>query len=525
MSNPESNPYVVATVTDCADVREGLVSLPQLGLDVNTVPDNIHAAIAATEVNRNLTMINKRRHIAERVVEELMSKGQFYAHAEQAEFATAMYFDNETKCLERIQSDQFQSRLATWLQINRAEGLFDSIISAIEDAAIGGATSKSIIPERFWAARGDAIYISNGIGRITKVTPSKVEIVDNGTDGVLFDCGKTLSPWRLVEPADPFETCALFREVSVLDSLDRLALMLWVTSIPTQRGSKPPLALIGTIRSGKTKFANGLALLLGIPPRESKADERKEDDFWAAVDQGGLFTLDNVDSRITWLPDAVACASTGGTSERRKLYTNGDTVTLRAHAHIILTCANPAFAEDPGLADRLIVVRLNRRTGETSDKALSDEIARNRDGGLSYIAHILSKSLADTQPAGRGLNLRHPDYAEWAVRIGRAMGRESEAVASLRRSENQKALFCLENDAIGSAVRSFINQEKTFEGTAAELLGRLVNVDPEFSKTPLSTKSLSKRLGQLWPHLETVLKVSKTTAHGGSLNYRMEAKE
>jgi len=525
MQNPEPNPCVVENVADCSAVREGIIALPQPSASVNFVVGNIHATISLILLNRNLSMPSKRVRIAEAVVNELSHMGKFYSHADRKDFATAMYFNQGSKSLERIQSDGFQSWLASWLNINRADVLFTFILRAIEDAALSGPETNAILPERFWAARQDAIYLSNGVGEIIRVKAGEVQLVDNGTDEVLFDCGKTLQPWSLVEPVDPFVTCALLRDVSVSDPLDHLALKLWALALPSQQRSKPPLALVGDIGSGKTRIANGLAQLFGVPPHEAKADEKKEGDFWAAVDQGGLFTLDNADSRISWLADAVASASTGGVSVKRKLFTDGETITLHSNSHIILTCANPAFAEDPGLADRLIVVRLNRRTGQTSDKALSDQIADNRDAGLSFIAHTLSRALADRSPIPPGLNLRHPDYAALAVRIGRGLGCENDAIKSLRRSESQKAVFCLENDAIGAALRNLIDENKSFNGTAADLLAKLIAADPDLGNQSITTRGLSRRLRQLWPHLESVFRASSKTAHGGAIQFSINQRE
>lgn len=520
MQTPEPNPCVVENVSDCHAVREGIIALPE-----SSAPEGIHAIISSTLLNRNLSISTKRVRIAESVVHELSDMGAFYFNAERKDFATAMYFNQETKSLERIQSDRFQSWLATWLSINRAEALFQFIVRAVEDAALSGPEAKAILPERYWAARPPAIYLSNGAGQIAKITAAGVSLVDNGTDEVLFDCGKTLLPWGLVEPVDPFVSCALFRDVSVQNPLDHLALKLWVLAVPSQHRSKPPLAFVGEIGSGKTRLASGLAQLFGVPPQEAKADEKKEGDFWAALDQGGLFTLDNADSRISWLPDAVASAATGGKSVKRKLFTDGDTITLHSNAHLIVTCANPTFAEDPGLADRLIVVRLDRRTGKTSDKALSDEIAYNRDASLSFIAHTLARTLEDTLPLPSGLNLRHPDYADLAVRIGRAMGCENTAIESLKRTETQKAVFCLENDLIGAALRHLVDEKTEFTGTAADLLGALNAADPDFAKQSITARGLSKRLGLLWPHLASTMKASKKTAHGGSMQFTFNQKE
>jgi hypothetical protein len=276
-----------------------------------------------------------------------------------------------------------------------------------------------------------------------KITAGKVELVDNGTDAVLFSAGNTLAAWKLTAPQDPFVTCSLFSGANCAAKHGPDLIRLWTFSLPTCPPSKPPLCAAGDVGSGKTALAKGIAGIYGLQFVANKAEDNGENSFWASLDAGGLFTLDNCDTRNPWLADAVAAAATDGCSQRRRLYTDADRVTLRPRAWLCLTTANPTFASDAGLADRLLVARMNRRTDETSDSALWAEIAQHRDAALSFIAHTLATALADTAPVPAGLNQRHPDFAAFAVRIGRAIGRESEAVAALRSAELDKSAFCI----------------------------------------------------------------------------------
>jgi len=248
--------------------------------------------------------------------------------------------------------------------------------------------------------------------------------------------------------------------------------------------------------------------LFGVPFNGQKVEESSEADFWPTLDAGGLVCFDNADSRTRWLADALACAATGGSQRRRRLYTNSDLVTLRANAWLILTTANPTFASDAGLADRLLLVRTHRADGDSSDSALSDEIAANRDAGLVHIAESIAAALKDRQPTPGGLNQRHPDFAAFAVRIGRALCREKETVAALQSAEADKAAFCLENDTIAAALLAYLRTAGSFTGTAAELVPRLVEIDGDL-KDKLSAKRLSKRLAALWPHLAKALATAK----------------
>ena len=450
----------------------------------------------------------KNSAVAGHVVTALARIGRFYFHEDLKDFDSAMFFDGNRKRLERIRGDSFAAWLADWLMVNRATGLFKFILAAVETAALSGSNTTGILPESYWAARPGAFYLSNGDGSAAKITAGAVCTVDNGADGVLFAAGKTLAPWTLTEPSDVFESCALFRNAHCGASHGKLLLQLWLYSFATMPRSKPPLGIIGEIGAGKTRTAKAIAELYGIPFRAAKVEEGLESNFWPNVNEGGLLILDNADSKCRWLADAVASAATDGSSQRRKLYTNSETVLLRANAWLAVTSANPTFGNDAGLADRLLICRMERRADETGDGVLTDEILASRDAGLSHIAHTLRKALADTGPTPAKLNERHPDFAVFAVKIGRALGRETEAIQALRTAEADKSAFCLENDTIGAALLAHLNGAQSFTGTAAELALHLITADKDLEGR-LSAKRLGKRLSALWPHLKKAIATAR----------------
>jgi hypothetical protein len=282
------------------------------------------------------------------------------------------------------------------------------------------------------------------------------------------------------------------------------------------------LLLVGEVGAGKTALAKSISQFYGFAPSISKVEEMTESNFWPCVNDGGIYCLDNADSRTTWLADTVAAAATDGSSRRRKLYCDSETVILKPRAWLILTSSNPTFGGDSGLADRLLVCRMERRDSESSDSALADEIAANRDAGLSHLAETLHKALADTAPTPGGLNQRHPDFAALAVRIGRAIGREAESIHALKNAEMDKSLFCLENDAIATALLSYLANAGQFTGTAAELVPKLQEVDGDLVDK-LSAKRLGKRLTALWPHLKKQLATAKReTGRGRIITYTLK---
>jgi hypothetical protein len=437
------------------------------------------------------------------VVQHLVKVGRFYFHREQRDFASGMFFNRHNKELLYVHSDAFENWLSNWIEINRARYNYRLVFKAVENASLSPATATAIIPEAFWASRPGAIYLSNGNGSMAKIDANGVEAVDNGTDGVLFAYGRTLAPWEPAPPQDIFTKASLFRDLHAEASHARELLRLWLYSLPSNPRSKPPLCLAGQIGSGKTRVAKGFAEFLGLPFIAQKPADDGESDFWPCCDQGGILTLDNADTRCQWLADAVANAATDGSSNRRKLYTNAETVTLRSRAWLCITTANPTFASDSGLADRLLVVRMARRDDQTtSDGRLTDEILAHRNSGLTYLAGILRIALADTAPTPEHLNQRHPDFASFAVRIGRALGRETEAIAALQAAENDKSTFCLENDSVATALLGYLREAVIFQGTAAQLLPHLCSCDPELKDwlTPCRLANPTSRIRGLEMH-------------------------
>lgn len=488
---------------------------------MKSTPEGIQQRLWAIAQTPKLTAAERHKAYCDAVLDWLHVRGAFYHLSARPDFEGGMYFDRERRLLFRIRSDAFLAWLSDALAMNRGERAFQLIQSAVETESLTE-RSNGIEPSTYWAGREGAVYLSNGPGHAAKITAEGVTLVDNGTDGVLFPAEAVLPTWDAsAEPVNPFEACTLFRDMSTTAPHGKLLFELWALSLPTDQQTKPPLCTTGVVGSGKTRAVVGLFELYGLPSRVAAVTKGGEGDFWTEADSGGLACWDNADTRIDWLPDALAAAATGGCQSKRRLYTDAERVTLRARSWVAVTSANPAFAADAGLADRLLVVRLKRREGGTAEAALSAEIAAARDAGLAWVCHTIHKALADAEAVPSGLNARHPDFAAFAVRLGRAIGREAEAVAAIRAAEADKSLFNLENDAIGAAVLEAMRSGVPFNGTASELLERLKANDASLEGT-LSAKRLGRRMGKLWPHLEAVLSARQEVGHGGGLRYSLK---
>lgn len=473
----------------------------------------LRRALIRILANSEVSAGEKRRLECETVTAWMNHRGRFFYDKFERTHAAAKWFDQRAKRLHLVNDDYFKSWLARATAFNREHKDFKFFMSAIQDESLVGARTSGVEPRRYWTREDDAIYLSCGEGRSVRITADRVEEVDNGEDGIVFESNYTLDPWTLKpenEARDPFEACSVFSGMATADSRGKMLTKLWLCSMFGCSGWKPLLVLTGTVGSGKTRVATAFFELIGIPARVTGIDTMGNiKDFWTSIDKGGLFVLDNADHHIEWLKDALSTISTGATFEKKKLYTDTTTITQKARCWAVVTSANPTFAADAGLADRLITVQLQRTERDTAESALEKELADARDAGLSWIAHIMRRALADTGNVPKGLNRRHPDWAAWAFKLGRAMGKEEEARAAISENEAFKSLFALSNDSFCKWL--LIGVGDGFEGSVDELRDRLAQKCEGFSPDLWTAPKIGKAIKNMEAHLVNVFKMVKKT--------------
>ena len=382
----------------------------------------------------------------------LRARGKFFWRKGDKRYVTSLYFDSTTGVVMTIRSDEFTTFLATASGVSRESKAFKHIMAFVDDAAFDVSVSQGVEPSNLWeCVDGERIYISTGDSEMYRITAGKVEKVQNCTDGVVFPRGKTLKPWTLKDGdgLDPFEESLIFKGASFADTHGRMIVRLWYMNLFRNHAQKPPLLITGEYQSGKTRMAESIEEILGlerVDKRSLKKGDKGEEAFWIAMKAKMITIFDNVDSRIEWIKDAMQIASTGGEATGRKLYSDEDETELTAKSHVIITSNSPLFTADEGLSDRMQTANLNATRKSAASDALSRDIAAKRDDFLTWTARLLAKTLADTEPVGQSINMRHPEYSNFGIRVGRAGGFEDEARAAMGFAELNKSLLPLKND-------------------------------------------------------------------------------
>lgn len=470
----------------------------------------------------------------------LLMRGSFFWHNDYRDFATCMFLDRDkASCkLMRVMSDEFYAfvgKAAKLEDVDPKKGDLAKILGLVKQISVSDEYARGVTPGNSWDRRGDAVYISSGDTEMCRIKGGKVEMVQNGTDGVVFLRGKTLAPWRLVgDGLDPFASAKIFTGASFADKNGLMNVRLWVLNLFASHATKPPLLITGGAGSGKTRMAKGIKEILGmrqdgaldLSVQQIEDGDKGLDAFWATVNDGKLEVFDNFDTKVKWASDTLQTAATDGQTKRRTLYTTFGVSILKANASIILTSNNPIFSTEGngGLADRLITIPLSLNRSTSQDVELSREIARNRDRYLSWIARTVAKVLDDSVPVDASINRRHPDYGAFSVKIGRAIGAETAVVEALGAAEADKALLPLRNDAITREILAVLQEGGwRWSGTSGELSQRIIarQGDDGDDKTAqiFSSRRVGKALNRYMRQFAIIFKMAEPRISAGKSVY------
>lgn len=537
--------YMLASVVASDGVAKGLFVTLRCWADwdCKTAIELNKSMVARVCADRKLNFSTRAQTEvqARAVIMWMRLRGKFFWNKNNKVNAGNLYFDSTSNILRAIHSDDFKGWLHAHSQINPKKADYDFLLNQIDSAAMNHEIANECVPGALFDRRGDVVYVSNGDAAMVRVRPAVdgepvVEVVPNGTDSVVFTQGMTLQPWEIVEGEgeDPFECCPPFSTANYQSEHGRMIARMWFLGLASCLRSYPAIVFTGKMRSGKSRTAKGIFELLGAPVRLSAIRANGENDFWTVVNKGGVVCFDNVDTKNAWFGDAMQLACTDGSTESRTLFTNAETTTLRANAKMIMTSNNPMFASESGLADRLQIVRLDQFDGrngkESGDTAITEAIAAHRNAALTWFVRTVSRALADHEPVEANVNLRHPDFAAFAMRCARSLSGAAyqQSILALKSAEFDKALLTVQNNSTTNYIYEallarFTNPETSqgeWEVTASDLMDAIVEIHPDLEKSKyLSATSIGKALGRYFDQLAVLFAMRPPRKYGSQTKY------
>jgi hypothetical protein len=384
-------------------------------------------------------------------------------------------------------------------------------------------------PRRFavYDVRAHVGYLTNYQGRMWRLDGGTPMLVDNGTDDVFFindDGGVSCEPQiRHHGILLDLLTDLNFAESGLsgmTPEAQRQAMIVWLFALafPDLMPTKPLLILEGTQGSGKSAAVALMQLALMGVSKPMILQRNKEDDFGVILLRSPLAVFDNTDSYIEWVPDAVCAYTTSGQWVKRKLYSNSEEVVIKPHAFIAVASKNPASFRREDVADRCLIMRLERRANFTAFETLRQDVLAQREALLGeylwYVNQIIAYMRTHGDVMERNETARMADYARFARAVSAVLGWPATTIDDLMASiAHERDTFINEDDPLVQLLEHWVKKNARRPVTVQKLFSDLDALAPMLGATFYkSPRVLAQKVRS--PHVERAFKVKMTIREG-----------
>lgn len=413
----------------------------------------------------------------------------------QTEAEESYFFDGKEKRIHRLvidknRSSSFCKLLARRYNLRASDRIAQLVIDAL--VADCSTTAKRRVHRwSYYDRERRHLYLSNYNGRMFRVSGNGVSNVQNGTQGVFFaddDDGEPVDPiiddHQMFRPALVDGVNFVAGHGGITPDQQRLLLDLWIHCLPFGEIIKSiPLTIFnGEQGSGKTVAVQMIKRIVhGNPDPYALPKKANEEDLSVLLLRSPITLLDNIDSYIDWVPDAVAGYVTGTASVRRKRFTDAEQSKIKSHSFIAVTSRNPTTFYRDDVVSRLLLFRMETRTENRSESRIFGELAEQRAKLYGEYLAMLSWILArmDDLEQIDEPRYRMADFTNLLIHIGLCLGYEREQIdEALRMQQVERDYFSVENDALTELLLQWIASD----GYRKKYIGQRLSI-PSLHKT------------------------------------------
>ena len=488
------------------------------------MPDEENSVVARIDdirKNSNRKSFEKWREIGEMVCQDMRQQGSFF-NTPQGFFL----FDSEHRRTVPLQRGDIglESLMVERYGINAAEREFAQVLVRLRSEAYLRGKKVTVHRLAHYCQDSKRLYVSRFDGQMYRLDGKSVEQLPNGSDGVFFFDNDSWEPYEYVQGSSQgqldrilFDPISFSEDFNLSAPEQRRLMKLWCLAsfFTTLHPTKPLLLLVGEKGGGKSlglrKF---LWMLFGERANVHALERSKPDGFVAAVTSEPIVVFDNVDERVSWLPDSLARLATGADFSRRQLYTTNEIATFKGISWVALSALTGRFLESrDDVADRTLVLRTRRLEGFIRESKLLAEVLQCRNQLMSELLEELQAIVGHLASAAEipSVSIRMADFASFALQVGALWGCREEIEETFQKLEQAQIELVTEEEPIVQMLEYWL-EDKLNHGRVVDCktLYRELSVlarERRLKWPYQSSRSLAQRLHHLRDNLKLAFDV------------------
>jgi hypothetical protein len=381
---------------------------------------------------------------------------------------TPYIFDNIDQRAHAIstKNQNFTTLLAVRYGITAAEHVTKMVTQLCQAYAL---SEGRFVPVRRFAHFDTAtqvLYLSRYNGTAWQLDGTTVTSVTNGTGALFLDDDQGVPVENPIIGPHGILFDRLVNDLQYVGSTEsgltpdaqKILLKLWILALPfgSLLPGKPLLLVEGAAGSGKTSAIQRIQAALHGHVLAQSISQRGEEDFGVTLLRAPIALIDNTDTYIEWLRDALCAYVTGGGWLRRRKYSDDQQVEVKPQSFIALATKNPATFRRDDVADRCLILRLDRRAdkgGYVPMSRLLEQIRATRDDLFGEYLHWLNCIVAEIRAQRNAPIIRSKhrlaDFARIASIIADAVGiPQADLNAALDAAQAERDTFVVEADPL-----------------------------------------------------------------------------